>query len=49
MTYSINHDGTVSALSCPDIVMCQGQVMSNNNGSFHAISRSQLNKLFDND
>ena len=47
MTYSINHDGTVSVLSCPDIVMCQGQVMSNSNGSFHAISKSQLNKLFD--
>ena len=47
MTYCINADGTVQVLSAPNTVMCQGQVMSNSNGSFHAISKQQLNKLFD--
>ena len=49
MTYSINHDGTVSVLSCPDTVMCQGRIFSNNGNNFQAISKSQLGKLFDND
>ena len=49
MTYCINGDGTVQVLSSPDTAMCQGRIMSNDDGNFHAISKAQLGKLFDND
>lgn len=46
MTYCVNADGTVQVLSAPNTAMCQGRIISNDNGNFHAISKAQLGRLF---